>query len=371
MQIVTDDALKAAPHYNEADVRFHVIDPIIRSLGYPGEDTYVNSEEKLEYPYVHIGRRSKKDLPLGFPDYRVGLKGARGSFIIEAKAGNVPITSRDIEQAHSYAAHAQVGANYFILCNGSVISVYHTLSGSEAAPISSIPLSEVNSRFHELENIFAPDNLAKNCRFRHDTKLKVAEGLGSSARIRSGHYWMSDYEYRILINGQDCTAIIRKSAPQLEAADQQLELMKTTFELRVSEGVVERGEDGRITAHVKFAGVTVYNHQAMEIMGITEATFATAEKFISIDHNSPTVFDSLTDFSIMKGTMIPQLFGGSSAIEGDLTGNMVINVAMHFADGKMQGQYITLSDQRFSLPGAVPLLIEMEFAGTFELILDT
>jgi hypothetical protein len=370
MQIISDDALYGAPHYNEADVRFHVIDPIIRSLGYPSKDTYVKSAEKLEYPYFHIGLRSKKDLPLGRPDYRAGLNGARGSFIIEAKAGDVPITSREIEQAHSYAAHAQVGANYFVLCNGSVISVYHTLSGSDAVPITSIPLSEVNVRYHELENILTPQNLAKNCRFTHDTKLKLAEGLRSSARIRSGHYRMSDYEYRILMNGQNYTSQIRKSVPQLETVDQELELMKTEFKLRVSEGVVERCEDGRIAAHVNFDGVTESNHQAMKIMGITEARFATADKLISTDQNSPTIFESSTDFSIMEGTMIPQLFGGSFAAEGDLAGNMFIKVAMHYADDKMQGQYITLSDQRVCLPGAVPLLVEMEFAGTFELILD-
>jgi hypothetical protein len=100
VQIITNEILNAVNNYKEAEVRFHIIDPIIRLLGYPGEDNvYLNLEETLEYPYVHIGRRSKKDLPLGFPDYRAGLKGARGSFIIEAKAGNVPITSREIEQA--------------------------------------------------------------------------------------------------------------------------------------------------------------------------------------------------------------------------------------------------------------------------------
>lgn len=95
MQVISNDAANAAPHYNEAEIRFHIIDPIVRMLGYPGEDNvYLNLEEKLEYPYLHIGRRSKKDLPLGFPDYRAGLKGARGSFITEAKAGSIPITSR-------------------------------------------------------------------------------------------------------------------------------------------------------------------------------------------------------------------------------------------------------------------------------------
>lgn len=372
MQIIADDTVKAAPSYNETEVRFHIIDPIIRLLGYPGDDNaYLYLEEKLEYPYMHIGRRSKKDVPLGFPDYRAGLKGGRGSFVIEAKAGNVPITSLEVEQAHSYAAHAQVGANYFILCNGSAIAVYQTLSGSNAAPITTIPLSEIAERFHELQNILTPGNLAKNCQIKHDTRLKVAEGLGSLARIRSGHYLMSCYAYRILMDGADCTALIRQSAPQLSILDEQLELLKTAFELRVSGGVVERGVDGRLTAHVEFAGATIHNHQAMAIMGITEATFATADDFISIEPDNPTIFESLKDFTVSRGTLMPELFGGSSTIEGDVTGNMFIKAAMHFREGMLQGQYVSLSDQSVSFPGAdFPLNIEMEVAGTFELTLD-
>jgi Type I restriction enzyme R protein N terminus (HSDR_N) len=372
VQIITQDSVKAALNYNEAEVRLHIIDPMLRLLGYVGgENCYLKLEERLEYPYVYIGRRSRKDLPLGLVDYRAGLKGARGCFVIEAKAGNVPITSREVEQAHSYAAHAQVGANYFVLCNGTAISVYQTLSGSEAAPIASIPLSEVNERFHEIENILSPANLEKNCLVKHDTKLKLADGLGSSVRIRSGSYIMSGYGYRILMNGQDYTDIARQNAPQISALDQQLELLKTAFKLRVSDGVVMRGEDGRITAHVKFDGATLHNDKAMEIMGIAEAAFATADNFISIDPESPTVFESLTDFTVSRGTMMPALFGGAQIIEGDIKGNMFIKAAMHYSSGQLIGQYISLSDQSASIPGlATPLLIEMDVAGTFELTLD-
>jgi predicted type IV restriction endonuclease len=147
MQVITDAAIEAAPTYNETEIRFHILDPIIRLLGYPGaDDVYLILEEKLEYPYQHIGRRSKKDLPLGRSDYRAGVKGARGSFVIEAKAGNVAIGGREVEQAHSYAAHAQVGANYFVLCNGSVLTVHETLSGPRASPVVEIALAEINSK---------------------------------------------------------------------------------------------------------------------------------------------------------------------------------------------------------------------------------
>lgn len=371
MPIIADDAVKAAPRYNEAEIRFHVVDPIVRSLGYPSQaNTYLNLEQKLEYPYMHIGRRSKKDLPLGFPDYRAGLKGARGSFIIEAKAGNALITQREIEQAHSYAAHSQVGANYFVLCNGEVISVYETLSGATSDPIVSLSLDVLNERFHEIENILSPSNLYMNCKIIHDSKLKISEGLKSSVKIRDGHYRLFDYSYRFIMNGQDCTDHFRRLAPQISLAEQQLELMKTAFELRVSGGMAERGADGQITARVEFKGATIHNHQAMAILGITEVTFATADKFISNDPNSPTIFESLKDFGVLKGTSVPQMFGGALVMEEDIKGNMFIKVAISYNNGKIDGQYIALAEQNLVSTSSPPVRVELEFSGPLELLVD-
>lgn len=352
MQVITEAAIAAAPNYKESEIRFHVLDPIIRLLGYPGSaNVYLILEEKLEYPFVHIGRRSKKDLPLGFSDYRAGVKGARGSFVLEAKAGSVAITAREVEQAHSYAAHAQVGANYFVLCNGSVIVVHETLSGPNAAPILKIPLSEVNTRFHELENVLAPLNLERNCRVVHDTKLKLAPGLASSVRIRSGFYLVTDHALRFIMNGQDVTTFVRQSVPQVSDLDHQIEMLKSTFELRVSDGRVERGDDGKIVAHLEFTGATIHSHQAMKILGVNQASFVTADRFISTEADNPTICESLADFSVSRGTMMPQFFGGAAPMDGDLRGSMFIKAAIHFVDGKFEGEYIALSDQQFDIPG--------------------
>lgn len=372
MSVITNAAIAAAPHYNETEIRFHVIDPVVRMLGYPGaENTYLNLEEKLEYPYLHIGRRSKKDLPLGYPDYRAGVKGARGSFVIEAKAGGVPITAREVEQAHSYAAHAQVGANFFMLANGSELPVYETLSGPDAAPIVSLPLDALNTRFFELENILSPANLERNCRVAYDKKLKLAEGLGSFARVRSGLYLVSDHDLRIIVNHQDCTQLVRQSLPQFAEMEAQLELLKSSFEMRVSDGFAERGDDGKIVAHVEFTGVTVHNQTAMAIMGIDKATFATSDQFLSTNPDSPTILESLTDFNVSRGTSLPQLFGGAVEMEGDILGSMFIKIAMHYNDGIILGQYIAFSEQGVSIPGQIPFTLEMDLAGSFELKIDT
>ncbi|SPF81008.1 type I restriction enzyme HsdR N-terminal domain-containing protein [Pseudoprimorskyibacter insulae] len=371
MMLISDSTVAAALGFNEAEIRFHVIDPVVRMLGYPdAENTYLKLEEKLEYPYLHIGRRSKKDLPLGYPDYRAGVKGARGSFVVEAKAGNVPITSREVEQAHSYAAHAQVGANFFMLGNGSELVVYETLSGPDAAPIVRLPLQSLNARFFELENVLAPQNLARNCRVEYDTKLKLADGLGSSARVRSGRYLLSEHDVRIIVEGQDYTGLARETLSGFAEAEAYIELLKTSFEMRVSDGIAERGDDGKIYARVEFAGVTVHNRAAMAIMGINKANFATADEFISTDSNSPTIFESVKDFTVFRGTLLPKLFGEVVEMEGDVVGSMFIKVAMHYNEGVMAGEYIAFSDQEISFPLQKPFRLEMDMAGTFELQVD-
>ena len=109
----------------------------------------------------------------------------------------------------------------------------------------------------------------------------------------------------------------------------------------------------------------------MELMGITEASFATADEFISTDPASPTIFESTKDFAVSKGAMIPQLFGGASPMESDLAGDMFIKAAMHYRDGKILGEYIALSDMNIPVPNSSPMVGEMSFSGTFELTLGT
>lgn len=370
MPLLSPAALQEARTFNETEVRFHFIDPIIRALGYGTHDgVYLKLEEQLQYPYLHFGRRSKKDVPLGKPDYRAGVDGARGSFILEAKRGNAPITGLAVEQAHSYAAHAQVGANYFVLCNGSDIAVYMTLSGPGAPPIAVIPLFQLEDRFHELENILSPACLERNCLVLHDTGLKLADGLGSSVTISSGTYRLADYSYKLLVNGQDQTVALKRAEPTLAERDRELELLKTAFVLHVSGGQARRGEDGRIVVRVQFAGATTHNHEAMRLMGITQADFVTADRFISTDPDNPTIFESRDDFGLLEGTSFPQLFGDQIEVQRALTGTRVIRAAMHLRDGKLIGEYRVLAEQRATVAPGVTITAPVDLTGTCELML--
>jgi len=355
--------------YNEAEVRFHYIDPLLRKLGYPdGDDVYLKLEEKLGYPYFHIGHKSeKKDQPLGFPDYRAGLKGRRGSFIVEAKSSIAGIRPNDVEQAHSYAAHAQVGANYFVLCDGSRFVIYETLSGPEHVPIVDMRVAEFDQRYHEIENVLSPVNLANNCHVEHDKGLKLCEGLGSSVEIRSGVYEMRNWAYRFFIEGNDVTDMLKESVPEIAQIENDLNLMQSDFELRVSSGIAQRDEEGHISAQVSFEGVTKNNAEAMRLLGIKSMIFSTSTEFLSLTPNSPTVFESTAEFSVEKGTMIPPLLGDAIPAEVDTTGDMFISARMHKMGNEILGEYLAMADYLLDIPNMGEMKVEFDIVGDFKL----
>lgn len=368
MEIISQAAIAAAPDYNEAEVRFHILDPILRALGYPGADgVYVKLEQKLEYPYIHIGHRSKKDVPLGFPDYRAGLMGARGSFIVEAKAGRVPITIAEVEQGHSYAAHSQIGANFFALGNGIEVLVFETLSGHKADPIVQIPIAEINARFHELENILGPACLEKNCRIAYDRKMKLCDGLASSMRLGFGRYDLTAYSYRIFADGNDVTEMIKAQFPLIAQLDEKFEFLRENFDLRVTAGAVERGEDGRITAYADFLGATKNNAEAMKMLGLDRITVVTNEKFLSRDPEKPTILEATKQFLIAKGAMVGDLLGPKTPTDIEMDGEVFIRAAMWIEDTQVSGEYLTLTKLRPKLPFGMSFEVEIDVAGMLEM----
>ncbi|WP_081175030.1 type I restriction enzyme HsdR N-terminal domain-containing protein [Rhizobium rhizosphaerae] len=364
--IATQEVLENIYDFNEAEVRFHILDPLIRKLGYHnGNEVYLKLEEKLRYPYYYIGRKNpKKDLPIGFPDYRAGLKGARGSFIVEAKAANVDISVQDVEQAHSYAAHAEVGANYFVLSNGLETLVFQTLSGPNHAPIIHLKISELDDRFHELENVLNPINLARLCKVNYDLKLKLGDGLRSAVEIRSGEYQMAAWDYRIYVDGLDFTAQLK---PNFSKLDEQLETLRRNFELRVGEGNLFRDADGRIKAFIKFTGATKNNEESMKLIGLDRMGFSTTEQFLSHDPDGPTVFESSNEYMIAKGTKIPPMFGAALPIDLDVNIDVYVKTRMYLEGNQIKGDYLALSAYSMQIPGTRQLRLEVDLSGTANL----
>lgn len=374
MEIIHKEYINRAKTYNEAAIRRFIIDPILTKLGYPDpnlENTYLEVEEKLEFPYKYsIGRKSKKDLPIGFPDYRAGLKGRRGSFIVEAKAGNIPIDINAIEQAHSYAAHSRVGANYFFICNGEEIKLYETLSGHGANPIVEIKLQEIEDKFYLLENILSPNNLAKICSIEYDKDLKLFEGGKSNIRILSGIYKLDDYNYSIFLNGEENTEAIKRVNPQFLQMERELNLLRDTMDLIISGGFIKRDDSGKIYSDIKFRGITRGNENSMRILNINEMKFTTSEKFISTDKDNRTVFETNKDFNLIKGTELNNMHQGSRIIESNMRSSTFIKSDLYVENNKVIGNYVCFIKNKVRLSPFHLISVEVNMFGILEIDLD-
>lgn len=366
MEPISQRAIEQAELFNEAEVRLHIIDPIIRKLGYTDlEGTYLKLEEKLNYPYYYIGRKNKKkDVPLGMPDYRAGLLGRNGSFVIEAKAGNVELTREELEQAHSYAAHAEVGAQYFVVSNGREFRIYETLSSLNLDAVVALKVDEINERFHEIENMLSPPNLERHSKRSYDLNLKLADGRSSKISIRDGTYGQQSWSYKAYLAGEDITQQVKHF---FGGVDRQLEMLRDDFELRVGEGAVSRDADGRINTDLKFIGATRGNDKAMKLLGVDRIQFGTDSKFLSCDPENPTIFETTKDVLVPNGTQLPQMFGGAIAVDLDVNVSVYIITRMYLEGNFAFGDYLALADYSIELPQGMEFRIELDVGGEVSL----
>ena len=119
-----DFAVLEDPHFKEDSVREELVAPLLHAGGYASTGFYqIKRSLPLQHPFVSIG--SQRKAIYIYPDY-VLLAGARPLWILDAKAPNEPLDDPEhLSQAYSYAVHGDVRANWFALCNGRTLALYH------------------------------------------------------------------------------------------------------------------------------------------------------------------------------------------------------------------------------------------------------
>lgn len=113
---------------NETDVREVVVHPLLHLLGYQqGSEADIRTEVSLKYGRTFLGRKdSKRDSELrGRADYICDVIGY-GRWIVEVKSPREHLSAEHANQAHTYAAHPEVGAICYLLTNGREFKIYKT-----------------------------------------------------------------------------------------------------------------------------------------------------------------------------------------------------------------------------------------------------
>jgi len=140
------------PTFKEDAVREEIIAPILRRAGYrPTGVLRVQRSKPLTHPFVMIG--SRKHPVTIVPDYTL-FCGDKPLMILDAKRPSEEIVnSVHVEQAYSYAIHPEIRCRVFGLCNGRLLSLFHT---EHSEPLLIVPMSEIDARWDEISRHFSP-----------------------------------------------------------------------------------------------------------------------------------------------------------------------------------------------------------------------
>lgn len=137
-------AISGQKGFKEDSVREAIIVPLLSALGYRNE--HIRRSHSLKHPFLRTGSKNR---PVELiPDYAFYTDG-RFAWVLDAKSPNESIFDPGhVSQVYSYAAHPEVRAKYFSICNGKEFVLYNGDAGD--APVLEFAFSEVRQRWPEI-----------------------------------------------------------------------------------------------------------------------------------------------------------------------------------------------------------------------------
>lgn len=267
---------------NEADVREEVIAPLLARLGYrTGTENNIVREQSLRYPRSFLGRKKKSDpLLRGAADY-ILTAGGRVAWVMEAKPPS-PITLDDIEQAWSYANHAEVRAVYFVICNGLSLSVYQTQASPDSKPVLEVTYENFGTRFDQIAGRLGPAALLRDFPLAQlDDTDPVGPGLRSVCRITSG-----------LVQFEE-SSLVSPIVGELRSS--------------IQSGAIERDEAGSLVVYLETQAPMLSLQEVNERLGLSAFEMISTDSHLSDDPARPTVFEYEKRIVFPEGTVFKDI----------------------------------------------------------------
>lgn len=266
---------------NETDVREIIVRPLLHRLGYAhGTQANIRTEVPLRYDRAFLGRKKPtKDPPLaGRADYICDAV-SYGRWVVEAKAPSQDLSQDDVEQAHTYCAHPEIAAAYFLLTNGREFRLYAI--GRLSEPILAWNFDEIDERLMTLFNVVGYEAVKRLAKLvTPDPAKPLGPGLPSSVRIVGGQVRYGEhYSDHPLVN---------------------MNAMEGTVG-GVTGIKVARAADGRLHATVRMISPYQQLAELNRLAGIEDFEFYCAEEFISVDIRQPTIFQNVVQGRLDPG----------------------------------------------------------------------
>lgn len=293
---------------NETDVREAIVRPLLNALGYRhGTAANIRTELTLRYTQAFLGRKAPdKDPKLqGRADYVCEVI-PYGRWIVEVKSPTIELSQEDAQQAHTYAAHPEVAARYYVITNGREFKVFQT--GAPFDPLLCWRLEETERHYHAIHNLLGPNAIERVGRISIDPHQPIAPGLGSSARIVGGS---------MAYSGSSA------DNPAFEAAFRPLAGMRNG----VRGQHVRRTEQGFIEANIELQPAFNNLDELNRALGFVPIVFRCADEVLSNDADRPSILSNALNVTIHKGTILPSTPvtpGGVAPVDCEITYNNVV-----------------------------------------------
>lgn len=334
---------------NETDVREIIVRPLLHRLGYEqGTRANIRTEQTFRYEKTFLGRKKPNDPDLvGRADYILEVTSV-GRWVVEAKGPSEPLTKEVVQQAHTYAAHPEVAALFFLITNGRSFHLYRTSNLDQ--PLMAWQFAETEDVFLAVQNLVGPEAICRRMKLLEPDEGKpLGKGIPSKVKIVGGFVRYEDHfsNHGLL----DMTQI-------------------NGLEVPVTSGSVERADNGRMHAAVKTANtVTLFGEFGKLFDRQNGYDFYSSDQYLSTDRTAPTIFQNFAETNAPAGTKISIPGMGDFPVPFSFR-SASLTEAIGFVDGDKFMGTMQLSYEFFfdNMPPAVRMALEQQF-GRFPTVL--
>ena len=202
--------------------------------------------------------------------------------MVEVKSPSQKVGRDDIEQAHTYAAHPEIAALYFLVTNGRDYQLYMT--SRLEAPLLRWTYDDIEELHVQIGAILEFDAIKKYAtKITPDTGRPLAKGLPSKLRMLGGEIVYGSHTSTHPLLQED---VIGDSVSP------------------ITEGSVTRIDDGRIKAKIRVMNVTGEARRLNEKLGLDKFEFISSSTEISTSQDEPTIFKNIQTGAIEEGEII-------------------------------------------------------------------
>lgn len=342
-----------APHdldtMNEDDVAGEIVRPFCRALGYTQGNPEANlrSQVSIQYGRAYLGHKNKAKDPVlrGRPDFVCEVV-SFSRWVVEAKAPSVVLSQEDSDQAHTYATHPEIAAEFYVLTNGREFRLYRVAKPEE--PIWTWKVDEVDTLLPALKGMLGPEAMKARANVIVDKGKPIAPGHKSSVSIVGGHVTYTENRLNV--------------GPPLNIDG----LVNT-----VSDGRVFRNAEGLIEAELRIKSSFSVMDPIFDILGLNPLKFRAAEEFLSTDPDRPTLMQNLFTVSLPPGTELPHTpLSPGGALPVGIEAECYVDALIFIQGRNARGSFSLRCEYTLSpaIPG-LPRPIVLETIGSCEIAL--